>query len=33
MDRNAIIGFILIAVLFVVWMFVTTPSAEELMQQ
>ncbi|MBR9975693.1 MAG: membrane protein insertase YidC [Bacteroidetes bacterium] len=33
MDRNAVIGFILIAVLFVVWMFMTTPSQEELQQQ
>lgn len=33
MDRNAIIGFVLIAVLFVVWMFMTTPSPEELKQQ
>lgn len=33
MDRNAVIGFVLIAVLFVVWMFVTTPSPEEIQQQ
>ena len=33
MDRNAVIGFILIAILFVVWMFMTTPSPEELQQQ
>ncbi|MFA6233957.1 MAG: membrane protein insertase YidC [Bacteroidota bacterium] len=33
MDRNAIIGFILIAVLFVAWMLYTSPSPEELQQQ
>ncbi|MFZ1729647.1 MAG: membrane protein insertase YidC [Bacteroidota bacterium] len=33
MDRNAIIGFILIAVLFVAWMLYTAPSPEELQRQ
>lgn len=33
MDRNAIIGFVLIAVLFVAWMLYTAPSQEELQQQ
>ncbi len=33
MDRNAIIGFVLIAVLFVGWMLYTAPSQEELQQQ
>lgn len=33
MDRNAVIGIILIAVLFVAWMLYTSPSPEELQQQ
>lgn len=33
MDRNAVIGFVLIAVLFVVWMIYTTPSPEEIQRQ
>jgi YidC/Oxa1 family membrane protein insertase len=33
MDRNAVIGFILIAVLFVVWMIYTTPSPEDIQRQ
>ncbi len=33
MDRNAVIGFILIAVLFVAWMLYNSPSAEEIQKQ
>ena len=33
MDRNAVIGFILIAVLFVAWMLYTSPSPEDIQKQ
>ena len=33
MDRQAIIGFVIIAVLFVLWMFYTAPDAEEIQRQ
>ncbi|MDT8322724.1 MAG: membrane protein insertase YidC [Bacteroidota bacterium] len=33
MDRQAIIGFIIIAILFVAWMFYTAPSPEEIQKQ